>query len=496
MPIPAAVSGAVINIIKKKAFEIGKKMLHPFIDSITGNTLGEIISYRKQEGNNNVLLFVHGFSGSASETFGCTPDMLVKNESFDGWDVFSIGYSSDIFPSIGKGLWSVNPDIAKVALYLKTLLENQFDEYSRIAFVAHSMGGLAVQRVILDLPDKELKKISHVLFFGTPSAGLGKAFWASLWNTQTHDLSNKSIFIKHLRNDWNNKFKDGINFNFKTIAGSKDEFVPVESSLRPFGNQYHGVIEGNHINMIKPQNEDDIHHQSLEIILKTLTKQKVEYLKGNAEDINILLGEYQTIIIKYLPNAKGITTKALTDLVFALECTGRNVEAMKVLQEHPEAENNSDILGIIGGRYKRKFLVDSLQTDLDNSIKYYGKALEMAQKNQDKKQIFYHAINLAFLNIVASNNYSQMEMHAKVALDNCVSENKDMFELATIAEANLYLGKLDIAEAYYRKAADTAGTDARAKQSIYSNAYYGYQSLMASKNKNVAFLKMLEDVFL
>lgn len=86
MPIPAAVSGAVINIIKKKAFEIGKKMLHPFIDSITGNTLGEIISYRKQEGNNNVLLFVHGFSGSASETFGCTPDMLVKNESFDGWD--------------------------------------------------------------------------------------------------------------------------------------------------------------------------------------------------------------------------------------------------------------------------------------------------------------------------------------------------------------------------------------------------------------------------
>src|SRR5450432_1777124 len=213
MPLASIITGVVIDIAKKQLFEAEKKMLQPFIDSITGNKIGELICYRKKEGYNNVLLFVHGFSGSASETFGCTPDMLIKNQAFDGWDVFSIGYSSDIFPSIGKGLWSVNPDITKIALYLKTLLENQFSDYNRIAFTGHSMGGLAVQRVILDLPVNEQNKISQVLFFGTPSAVLAKSFWIRFWNTQTHDLNNKSDFIKKLRSDWDTKYKNGMPFN-------------------------------------------------------------------------------------------------------------------------------------------------------------------------------------------------------------------------------------------------------------------------------------------
>ncbi|MBC7875279.1 MAG: hypothetical protein H7Y01_14845, partial [Ferruginibacter sp.] len=39
-------------------------------------------------------------------------------------------------------------------------------------------------------------------------------------------------------------------------------------------------------------------------------------------------------------------------------------------------------------------------------------------------------------------------------------------------------------------------TDIRSKQSIYSNAFYGYQSLTASTNKNADFLKMLDETFL
>ena len=71
-----------------------------------------------------------------------------------------------------------------------------------------------------------------------------------------------------------------------------------------------------------------------------------------------------------------------------------------------------------------------------------------------------------------------------------------MWELATIAEANLYLGNIDIAEEYDKKAAALAGTDVRSKQSMYGNAWYGCPSLTASKNKNAAFINMLEYVFL
>jgi pimeloyl-ACP methyl ester carboxylesterase len=496
MAILAFIPGTIIDMAKKQLFEAGKKVAHGFIDSVTGSKIGEIICYRKAEHNPNVLLFVHGFSGSAADTFGTTPTLLENDHNFAGWDIYSIGYSSDIFPSIGSGLWSVNPDITKVSKYLKTLIDNQFDDYGRIALVGHSMGGLAIQRMILDAPQETLQKISHVLFFGTPSAGLKKARWFAFWNRQVKDLSSDSNFIKKLREDWENKFGTTIPFTFKTIGGSKDEFVPVESSLEPFEEKYHGIIEGNHVNMIKPKDEKDIQHQSFQIILCTLTKQQISYLQGDPEEINILLGKYQKVINNYLPNATLIGTRELTQLVFALECTNKKAEALKVLNNHPASQNNSDLIGIIGGRYKRKYLLDGLQIDLDNALHNYSSALQMAETNNDDKQIFYHAINLAFLNLLSGGNDSEIKKYASQALAHCIDATPDMYELATIAEAIMYLGDFVKATEYYKKAAIVAGTDVRAKQSMYVNAFYGYQSLTKSADTKGEFVKMLEEAFL
>jgi pimeloyl-ACP methyl ester carboxylesterase/tetratricopeptide (TPR) repeat protein len=496
MSIIDLIPGAVVDIAKKQLFAVGKKVAHGFIESATGSKIGEIICYKKAEKNPNVLLFVHGFSGSAADTFGATPTLLENDSHFAGWDIYSIGYSSDIFPSIGSGLWSVNPDITKVSKYLKTLIDNQFDDYGRIALVGHSMGGLAIQRMILDAPQETLQKISHLILFGTPSVGLKKARWFEFWNRQVKDLSSDSDFIKNLRKDWTNKFGTAIPFTFKTIAGSKDEFVPVESSLEPFEEKYHGIIEGNHVNMIKPKDDKDIQHQSFQIILCTLTEQQISYLQGNPEDINILLGNYQTVINKYLSNATLIGTRELTQLVFALECTNRKTEALKVLNNHPASQNNSDLIGIIGGRYKRKYLLDGLQTDLDNATNNYSAALLMAETNKDNKQIFYHAINLAFLNLLSGGNNTETKRYASLALAHCVDTTPDMYELATIAEASMYLGDFVKATEYYKKAAIVAGTDVRAKQSMYVNAFYGYQSLTKSTDTKGEFVKMLEEAFM
>ena len=497
MPLSTIITGALLDIAKKHSFEIGKKVAHGFKDSATGKNIGQLINYRSQKEYNNVVLFVHGFSGDAAETFGRTPEIILSNPEFNGWDVFSIGYSSDIFPSIGKGLWSVNPDITKISFYLKTLLQYQFGHYDRVAFVAHSMGGLAVQRTILDLSVTDKSKISHLLLFGTPSNGLDKAYWFRFWNTQVKDLSSKSDFIVRLRNDWRTQFDVKIPFAFKTIAGSKDNFVPVTSSLHAFAENYQGIIEGNHINMIKPIDEKDSNHQRYGIIRNLLLGMgSSTALKGNSEDVNLVMGEYQTIVNKFLPLAHKIGKRELADLVFALENTGKRSEAIRILKEHPSLSQDSDALGILGGRYKRMYLLEGLQDHLVDAIKSYTTALAIAIGHKDNSQVFYHAINLAFLNLLGNNDRKKMRAYAQLALDNCNTEHKDMWELATIAESNLYLGQLDLAETFYKKAAEVAGTDVRAKQSIYSNAYYGYQSFMATKDKNAEFLKMLEDIFL
>jgi len=64
-----------------------------------------------------------------------------------------------------------------------------------------------------------------------------------------------------------------------------------------------------------------------------------------------------------------------------------------------------------------------------------------------------------------------MKEYTQLALDNCDSEHKDMCELATIAESNLYLGQLTMVEVFYNKVAKVADTDIRAKPSAQSKVY-------------------------
>lgn len=495
MALMSIISGFLFDIAKDKLFSYGKNIVIDFFDSdkkddskSEAKKIGELVCYRKVQGYNNVLLLIHGFNGSASETFGCTPDLLTSNPEFDGWDIYSIGYSSDMLPNIGKDIWSVNPDITKISQYLSTIFCNQFSDYHRVAFVAHSMGGLAVQRLILDLPKNELNRISHVLLFGTPSAGLSKAYWFSKWNNQIQDLSTKSDFIQKLRRDWSAEFPQSVPFTFNTIAGTTDEFVPVESSLEPFDEKYRLVIEGNHITMIKPVDINDLANPSYQLIRQTLMGNK--YLQGNSVDVNILLGEYHSIIKKDLLQVNELSYKNVANLVFALEATGKGKEAIEILKNHPTAKKKSDMLGIIGGRYKRKYLLEGLQRDLDQAFYYYKEGLRLSEGNP--KQQFYHAINLAFLEKVGQDDEVEMKKYAQLALDNCISENKDVWELATVAEANLYLGNLATAKDFYVQAYQLAGRDVRVKQSIYSNAYYGYQSVVASNTKDADFFDIFE----
>src|SRR5690606_743988 len=56
-----------------------------------------VTTFRESENANSVILFVHGFSGEAENTFAKAPKLLIDNEgSLDGWDMFPLGYSSNV----------------------------------------------------------------------------------------------------------------------------------------------------------------------------------------------------------------------------------------------------------------------------------------------------------------------------------------------------------------------------------------------------------------
>ena len=186
----------------------------PAVES-KGDKKEVVLSFREEEGNSNLVLFIHGFSGESSNSFGKIPELLMKDSKMDGWNMKPLGYTHFVKPELGKDIWAGIDDVDKIADYLSVSLKHKFDKYDRIAIVAHSLGGLVAQRAIANLTEKHYNKISHVVMFGTPSNGIEAKQLTKLWNNKYKAMSSKGTFIKTLRTDWNSKFKTNYPFKLK-----------------------------------------------------------------------------------------------------------------------------------------------------------------------------------------------------------------------------------------------------------------------------------------
>ncbi|MDB5284337.1 MAG: hypothetical protein JWO06_3412 [Bacteroidota bacterium] len=469
MTVPKILSQAVVSAAKG----ISKVVLGELLKSVKGDHRGAIIPYRS-EGNENIICFVHGFCGDPESTFNPMPAFIVKEKELNGWDVLSIGYSTDLMPNIGRGIWAASPDINKIASYLKTNLDIIFSQYSRVALIGHSMGGLVIQRAILNMAD--IHKISHVLFFGTPSAGLKKAWFMRWFKNQISDMDNEGEFIKKLRKEWNDKFTGKYPFRFATVAGELDDFVPVISSLEPFPHEYRSYTTGNHITMVKPMTESDT---SFQIIKKVLHSDK-NYLTGfDEKELNNLVGRYHEDVNTLGNKLHHLDTKGFRKYIFALEGTGKIDVAIKVIEKSEAVKTNTDVMGILGGRWKRKYLLENNSSFLDSAIYWYNKALSISVAANNNNQIYYHAINLAFLYLMQKeHDQTESKKMAQLALDHCEkSSQEDYWELATRAEAYLYLNAFGESKRLYSEAIKKCNKDIRATSSMMINAIYACNSL-------------------
>ena len=117
---------------------------------------------------------MHGFGGDTATTWGKFPEFLMGEPQLQSWGIFGLGYRSSLRVDV-PGIWSGDADIDVLAEGLRTALSlAPFNRCEVIAIAAHSVGGLVVQRAILN--DASLRdRLSHVFLFGTPSRGLAKA---------------------------------------------------------------------------------------------------------------------------------------------------------------------------------------------------------------------------------------------------------------------------------------------------------------------------------
>ncbi len=447
--------------------------------------------FRESEDANNLILFIHGFDGESTETFGKLPDLLMSDPELDGWDMKPFGYSRFIRPEHGKHVWGGIKDLKRITDYLKTSVKYRFEKYDRIAIIAHGLGGLIAQRGLLDMPAERRNKVSHLILLGCPSNGLSPEELKADWNKGYTEMSSEGEFITALRDDWEAAYGDGYPFDLKVAAALDDPFVSVESSFSRFPETHCFTLEGDHFSMVKPESKEDTAYR---LVRHSLTHSDLFAEFGDPKARNLALGRYGAVARELLPDANSLDKKGLRQLIFALEGLGRREEALELLESHPLASRSTDLMGILAGRYKRAYLKRPNRQDGETAQVYYGIALDMAREAGDTDQIYYHAINLAFLSLVMDEDRESMLTYAQQAQEAAEQCAESLWTAATLGEAHLYLDNMYAARNFYEKASKMAGI--REKISIHLNAHAAYSALRETGGDDDAFLGFLNEKFL
>ncbi|WP_046867606.1 alpha/beta fold hydrolase [Microvirga massiliensis] len=421
-------------------------------------------------GSDAAFVFLHGFGGNTSTTWGKFPDFLKKDPRLRSWDVFGLGYPSTLRIDI-PGIWAADPSIDTLALSLRTALSlPPFDRCRAIAIAAHSMGGLVVQRALLDDPTLA-DKVSHLFLFGTPSNGLIKAWFGRLFKRQFRDMRAGRPFITRLREDWNTRFGGGTKFFFRAVGGNRDEFVPIASSVEPFPDEVRRSVTGNHVEIVKPEAAD---HPSVLLVVQGLTGEGVARDVIDSARLAVELKRFREAVDRLEENADRLDPDALVSLALAYDGLGQGAKALAVLeQRYKGGISSTDALGVLGGRLKRRWLVERKAEDLARARELYSAGLRQAEEAKDSAQAYYHAINIAFLDLLASSANSapnpNVRAMAECALAHCATAPETHWRIATEAEAALMLGNLDMALELYGRAIGMAESQ-RDVESMYSQA--------------------------
>ena len=425
-----------------------------FISSIAN--IGKTLIHRKKKnlipavncvrnnGKSAVIVLVHGFSGSSEETWSSLIKFLETETSLIEWDIYSIGYYTRLTPDIA-GIWSADASIDTLSKLLSTVLGvAPLKDYKCFAILAHSMGGLVAQRMILN--NQFTHKISHLALFGTPSLGLKKIGLTRFFKRQLRDMKSKSTFVKSVREEWDNKYKTSLPFKFISVHGELDEFVPSSSSLEPFSSDYQRVIPGNHITLIKPQSSDSV---CVQLIIDFITGGASSTGPMNSALVAVELGQFRKAVQLFENHIDELDTDGLVQYALSLEGVGRREDALMALSSRRE-NTGTDGLGTLAGRFKRRWSLEHRESDGNHALSLYEEAYEKANLLEDHSQAYYLLINVVYMKLVFKKDVVGARSGATKTLIHCQKAHMNAWNLATQGESNLILGNVELALEKYR----------------------------------------------
>jgi triacylglycerol esterase/lipase EstA (alpha/beta hydrolase family) len=170
----------------------------------------------RKRGTDKIAIFVHGILGDPRGTFTNAatkkfwPELIADDSDMDAFDVISLSFDADVTSKMS---------LEQIATMVRVTLEDRhiLSDYDEIYFITHSMGGLVVKRLLLDLwqarsPVLE-QQISGVIFISTPAKGANAADYLEILNRmvgmrplvdlRTYDAN---TYLQILENQWKDFF--------------------------------------------------------------------------------------------------------------------------------------------------------------------------------------------------------------------------------------------------------------------------------------------------
>jgi len=408
-----------------------------------------LIEIRRRPEARSAVVFLHGFTGDADLTWDRFPLLLQVDPALAKWDILNAGYSTGLMPDL-RGIWTGDPDLPILAKHLSTRMSlPPLKQYRRVALVGHSMGGLVIQRAVLD--DQALRKrVSHVILFGTPSAGLWKASLVAklygIFKRQVVHMAAGGSFIRQLRSEWVRMVGDDPPFVFAAVAGDRDQFVPPESSLNCFAAPLRQVVTGDHLSLVRPR---DAQAESFILLREMLLKGEGPDSTTDALRVASEAGEARAAI-RAADQRQALTELDVVNVALALDRQDQRKQAIAFLQAHQSL--GTRVQATLAGRIKRMWLQSGAAKDLSWALELYEAALQHELERDGRpEQVAYLAINAAFLRQVGMSDVRGARRMARLALQHGQAARPARRRLALQAEARLYLGQTQAALELYRE---------------------------------------------
>ncbi|NVZ95987.1 alpha/beta fold hydrolase [Pseudomonas sp. B6001] len=226
------------------------------------------IPIKRKSESKQVILFVHGLSGSAAGTWGAMLKVLQESS-----ELAHIAYDCYAYPT---SLWRAPfgqkmSGIKELSNGLQSFIEaNCFDK--EVIIVAHSLGGIISRHFILDaVKSGRSHQVVGLLLYASPLNGAGLANLAkyfSLGHRHLKQLCKNTDFLDLLNTDW---IKMGVEDKIKVlnlVAGG-DAIVSRNSSDIYIGAEnVRTLIDCGHISATKPDDLEDIRFVFLKNFVK------------------------------------------------------------------------------------------------------------------------------------------------------------------------------------------------------------------------------------